>query len=169
MPRRQDGGVAEPFARGPRPDPCDPLPEIPLAVAPRGRTAEPMTLSRLILAASLLGALAACAGPSEPPPVKIEQAERQIADGIQLLDVRTRGEWDAGRLGHAKFATVTEDGFLEKAKAQLDPAKPVLVYCRSGKRSAKAVAQLRTAGFTTVHDMAGGIIAWQAAGKPVVK
>jgi len=128
-----------------------------------------MKVSYLILAASLLGPFAACAGPAEPAPVNIEQAERQIAEGIQLLDVRTRGEWDAGRLGHAKFATVTEDGFLEKAKAQLDPAKPVLVYCRSGKRSAKAVEQLRAAGFGRVHDLAGGITAWQAAGKPVVK
>jgi rhodanese-related sulfurtransferase len=63
----------------------------------------------------------------------------------------------------------TAEGFVEKAKAALDPKKPVLVYCRSGGRSAKAVKALREAGFTTVHDMDGGIIAWQKAGKPVEK
>jgi rhodanese-related sulfurtransferase len=128
-----------------------------------------MKLLPLLLAAALLGAHAATAGPADPAPVDIEQAEKHIAAGIQILDVRTRGEWDAGHLKNAKFATVTEDGFLEKAKARLDPAKPVLVYCRSGKRSAKAVEQLRAAGFGSVHDLAGGITAWQAAGKPVVK
>lgn len=101
-------------------------------------------------------------------PVKIEQAEKQLADGAQLLDVRTKEEWDEGHLKGAKLVTVTEDGFLEKAKAALDPKKAVVVYCRSGRRSAMAAQQLRAAGFT-VYDLDGGITAWQAAGKPVEK
>ena len=107
--------------------------------------------------------------PAKVAPVKIEQAERLIADGVQLLDVRTQEEWDEGYLKGAKRVDFTADGFLEKAKAALDPKKPVLVYCRSGRRSAKATKALRDAGFTTVHDMAGGITAWQKAGKPVEK
>ncbi len=102
------------------------------------------------------------------PPVTIEQAEKRLAEGAQLLDVRTKEEWDEGHLKGATLVTVTEEGFLEKAKAQLDPKKPVLVYCLRGGRSAKAAEQLRAAGFT-VHDLEGGITAWQAAGKPVVK
>lgn len=101
-------------------------------------------------------------------PVKIEQAEKRLADSVQLLDVRTKEEWNEGHLKGATLATVTEDGFLDKAKAALDPKKPVLVYCKSGGRSAKAAKQLREAGFT-VYDLAGGITAWQKAGKPVVK
>ena len=107
--------------------------------------------------------------PAKDAPVKIEQAEKLIADGVQLLDVRTQEEWDEGHLKGAKMVTVTEKDFLKKAKATLDPKKPVLVYCRSGGRSAKAVKQLREAGFTTVHDMDGGITAWEKAGKPVEK
>ncbi len=107
--------------------------------------------------------------PAKVAPVKIEQAEKLIADGVQLLDVRTQEEWDEGHLKGAKRADVTADGFLEKAKAALDSKKPVLVYCRSGGRSAKATKALREAGFTTVHNMAGGITAWQKAGKPVEK
>lgn len=107
--------------------------------------------------------------PAKDAPVKIEQAEKLIADGVQLLDVRTKEEWDEGHLKGAKMVTVTEKDFLEKAKAALDPKKPVLVYCRSGGRSAKATKALREAGFTTVHDMEGGITAWQKAGKPVEK
>jgi rhodanese-related sulfurtransferase len=104
----------------------------------------------------------------QPAPVKVEQAEKQLAGGVQLLDVRTPEEWKEGHLQGAKLVTLAKDGFVDKAKAVLDPKKPVLVYCRSGNRSAKAAKQLREAGFT-VHDLAGGITAWQKAGKPVVK
>lgn len=104
----------------------------------------------------------------EPTPVKIEQAEKQLADGAQLLDVRTPEEWKEGHLDKAKLVTLSKEGFVEKAKAELDPKKPVLVYCKSGGRSAKAAKQLREAGFT-VYDLDGGITAWQKAGKPVVK
>ncbi|HEY1120964.1 MAG TPA: rhodanese-like domain-containing protein [Haloferula sp.] len=104
----------------------------------------------------------------EPAPVKIEQAEKQLADGAQLLDVRTPEEWKEGHLEKAKLITLSKEGFVEKVKAELDPKKPVLVYCKSGGRSAKAAKQLREAGFT-VYDLDGGITAWQKAGKPVVK
>lgn len=108
------------------------------------------------------------AAESAVAPVSIEQAEKQLADGAQLLDVRTKEEWDEGHLKGATLITVTEEGFLEKAKSKLDAKKPVVVYCRSGKRSAMATEQLRAAGFT-VHDLKGGITAWMEAGKPVVK
>lgn len=101
-------------------------------------------------------------------PVKIEEAERQLAAGAQLLDVRTKEEWNEGHLKNASLVTVTEDGFLDKAKAVLDVKKPMVVYCRSGKRSAMATEQLRAAGFM-VYDLEGGITAWIAAGKEVVK
>ncbi|MFN9662322.1 MAG: rhodanese-like domain-containing protein [Akkermansiaceae bacterium] len=101
-------------------------------------------------------------------PVKIEEAEKQLATGAQLLDVRTKEEWTEGHLKGAKLVTVTEDGFLEKAKALLDPKKPVVVYCRSGKRSAMATEQLRANGFTVFY-LEGGITAWKAAGKAVEK
>ena len=105
--------------------------------------------------------------PTTTAPVKIEQAEKQLADGAQLLDVRTKEEWNEGRLNDATLVTVTEEGFLDKAKAALDSKKAVVVYCRSGRRSAMAATQLRAAGFT-VYDLEGGINAWKAAGKPVV-
>jgi rhodanese-related sulfurtransferase len=123
----------------------------------------------LLLTAIL--AVTGCTAADEKPgiaPVKIEQAEKHLAAGAQLLDVRTKGEWDEGHLKGATRVTVTEDGYLDKAKAVLDPKKPVVVYCRSGRRSAEAAKQLRAAGYT-VHDLAGGITAWQKAGKPVVK
>lgn len=127
-------------------------------------------MKNFLLSTALLFSFASSSMAAEPEiaPVTIEQAEKQLAEGAQLLDVRTKEEWNEGHLKGATLVTVTEEGFLEKAKAKLDPKKPVVVYCRSGKRSAMATEQLRAAGFT-VYDLNGGITAWQAAGKPVVK
>ncbi len=102
-------------------------------------------------------------------PVPVESAAEKIDAGVQLLDVRTKEEWDEGHLNGAKRVTLSEDEFVQKVKAVVDPRKPILVYCRSGARSAKAAKQLRDAGFTDVQEMAGGILAWEKAGKPVEK
>lgn len=123
-----------------------------------------------IFAAGLLP-MTSMAAEEAPPngPVKVEVAEKQISSGVQILDVRTVDEWETGYLKGAKRVTFGEEGFVEKAKATVDPKKPVLVYCRSGKRSEKAAQQLRDAGFTAVSELEGGIIAWEKAGKTLVK
>ena len=126
------------------------------------------TLINLILGAVLAGISAGAEVAATDKPIKVGQAAVMIDAGVQLLDVRTKEEWDEGHLKGAKLVTLSEEGFADKAKAVLDPKKSVVVYCGSGKRSAKAAKQLRDAGFT-VHDMAGGITAWQKAGKPVLK
>jgi rhodanese-related sulfurtransferase len=125
-----------------------------------------LTLPTAILLS--IGSISAAEEPELVAPVKIELAEKQLAKGAQLLDVRSKEEWDEGHLKGATLVTVTEDGFIDKAKVALDTKKGVVVYCRSGGRSAKAAEQLRAAGFT-VYDLAGGITAWKAAGKEVVK
>ena len=129
-----------------------------------------MKISTLLTAATMLSISSISYAEEKvvAAPVKIEQVEKRLADGAQLLDVRTKEEWAEGHLKGAKLVTVTEDGFIEKAKAVLDPEKGVVVYCRSGRRSAMAAEKLRAAGFT-VYDLKGGISAWEAAGKTVVK
>ena len=127
------------------------------------------TLIHLIIAGFLAGVSQAAEEVAKDQPIKIEQAAAKIEAGVQLLDVRTKEEWAEGHLKGAKWVPLAEEGFVDKAKAVLDPKKPVVVYCRSGGRSAKATKLLRDAGFTTVHDMAGGIVAWEKEGKPVVK
>ena len=123
------------------------------------------------IAAAALLPMISMAKEEAPPngPVKVEVAEKQISSGVQILDVRTVDEWETGYLKGAKRVTFGEEGFVEKAKATVDPKKPVLVYCRSGKRSEKAAQQLRAAGFTAVSELEGGIIAWEKAGKTLVK
>ena len=85
-------------------------------------------------------------------------------DAIQLIDVRTPEERDAGRIpedgGHIPF-----DELLARA-AELDKERPVVFYCRSGDRSAAAADAFAASGFDAA-SLAGGIIGWQEAGNPV--
>ena len=106
------------------------------------------TFISLIIAGVLAGISNGAEEVAKDQPIKIEQAAAKIEAGAQLLDVRTKEEWAEGHLKGAKWVPLAEEGFVEKAKAVLDPKKPVVVYCRSGGRSAKATKQLRDAGFT---------------------
>lgn len=88
---------------------------------------------------------------------------------VQVLDVRTKEEFATGHLDKAKLIPWTDKDFSERAKKELDPAKPLLVYCRSGRRSAEASAQLAKLGFKNIRSLDGGILAWTKEGQPLVK
>lgn len=127
---------------------------------------------KLPFLALTLAMFTSCAVPISGPvieKVSIDSAERKIAEGAQVLDVRTREEWDTGHLEEAVRVDIKEPGFAAKAAEALDESKPVVVYCRSGNRSAEAVLALNKAGFATLYDMDGGITAWTEAGKQVVQ
>ena len=85
---------------------------------------------------------------------------------VQLVDVRTADEFAEDHLEGAVNLDVNDSTFVAKAKQQLDATRPVLVYCRSGRRSADAAGKLAAEGFE-VTNLKGGIMAWRAAKKPV--
>ncbi|MDE6298176.1 MAG: rhodanese-like domain-containing protein [Muribaculaceae bacterium] len=87
---------------------------------------------------------------------------------VQLLDVRTPEEYDAGHIAGAVNIDIFDDGFLNEALERLDKSKPVAVYCRSGKRSADAANLLSSEGFK-VTNLLGGILAWEDDKKPIEK
>lgn len=84
----------------------------------------------------------------------------------QLVDVRTAEEFAAGHIAPAVNIDWNSSGFLDEAVSRLDKALPVLLYCRSGRRSAAAAAKLSKAGYQ-VFNLAGGFLAWAEAGKAV--
>ena len=86
---------------------------------------------------------------------------------VQLVDVRTPEEFAENHLPGALNIDWRGEGFAEKAQ-KLSKARPVMVYCRSGRRSAEAAATLDRIGFKT-YNMKGGILAWTAEGKRVTK
>ena len=93
--------------------------------------------------------------------------EEQMKESTsQIIDVRTTEEFSDGHIVNAVNMDVTSDDFEAKI-ASLDKEKPVMVYCKSGGRSAKAAAILRDNGFKQVYDLDGGMIGWNAASKPI--
>lgn len=87
-------------------------------------------------------------------------------DDAVVIDVRDAGEYAAGHLLNSQHIPLGE---LEKRLGELDKLKdkPVILNCQSGNRSASACDILRKAGFTQVHNLDGGIAAWEQAGMPV--
>lgn len=85
---------------------------------------------------------------------------------VTILDVRTADEFGEGHLAGALNIDVKEEGFMEKALSQLDPAKTIAIYCRSGRRSAQAAELLAKEGYTLVN-LEGGIQAWMLKEMPV--
>ena len=101
--------------------------------------------------------------------VGVDEFQTYIANPVvQLLDVRTRDEFDEGHIAGATLVDVNDSTFVQQAMAVLDKQRPVAVYCRSGRRSARAANLLAEQG-CRVTDLAGGILAWQDAGKELVK
>ena len=81
-----------------------------------------------------------------------------VEKGARLLDVRSREEFAGGHLPGAIHIPVDE---LETRIGELEPRHAaVVVYCRSGRRSARAAELLRTSGFDAVYDL-GPMSDWQ--------
>jgi rhodanese-related sulfurtransferase len=89
-------------------------------------------------------------------------------DDSVVLDVRDESEVRAGKITGARHIPL---GQLKTRMTELDAFKdkPVLVYCRSGSRSAHACNVMSKAGYQDVSNLAGGIVAWESANLPISK
>ena len=82
---------------------------------------------------------------------------------IQLIDVRETHEHEAGRIAGDRLIELSR---LSSEATTIDRDKPVVFYCRSGARSAMATQSFAEAGYDA-HNMAGGLLDWDAAGLPL--
>lgn len=80
---------------------------------------------------------------------------------IQLLDVRTSGEYRTGHIKHSLQADWLNDKQFKDRVKYLDKTRPVYVYCGSGVRSRDAAKWLRMDGFKEVFELQNGIIGWK--------
>jgi glyoxylase-like metal-dependent hydrolase (beta-lactamase superfamily II)/rhodanese-related sulfurtransferase len=94
------------------------------------------------------------------------QVFEEAAGRAQLIDVRESAEY-TGPLGHIHGSKLIPLGELGKHTDELDGNRPIVAVCRSGARSAQAVVLLQKAGFSSVANLAGGMLRWRAAGYPV--
>jgi adenylyltransferase/sulfurtransferase len=92
-------------------------------------------------------------------------ARRRRGDDLDLVDVREPHEWDIGRIEGARLAPLSR---FADALRTFDSARDVVVYCKSGARSAKAVKVLQDAGFRRVWNLQGGILRWSEEIDPTV-
>jgi rhodanese-related sulfurtransferase len=86
---------------------------------------------------------------------------------IQLLDVRTAGEYRNGHLKGALQANWNNTKEFEERVVALDKSKTVYIYCLSGVRSHDAAGWMRSKGFSNVVELKGGFSSWKAGNKPV--
>ncbi|CAJ1510814.1 MBL fold metallo-hydrolase [[Mycobacterium] burgundiense] len=86
-----------------------------------------------------------------------DQRVAELGD-LQIVDVRNPGEVAAGTVPNAIAIPV---GQLPSRLAELDPARPTVVYCAGGYRSSVAASLLRRNGFVDVSDILGGFGAWE--------
>lgn len=138
----------------------------------------------LALAGSLLltPALAACGGTTEAataaaPTVTAVQPDAPVRVGVPewmqaaqspgtvIIDVRTPEEFNAGHVQGALNIPVESADFAQQV-ATLDPGTTYAVYCRSGNRSAVAVAEMGGMGYMHLYDLEGGFADLEAAGMP---
>jgi rhodanese-related sulfurtransferase len=109
----------------------------------------------MLLAASA-GAFA-CAADGDPAASKrativdAPRARQLVAAGVKVVDVRTKAEFDAGHVPGA--VNIPYDELERRAGEVGPPSQPLLLYCRSGRRSAIAGETLRRLGFTELYDL----------------
>lgn len=89
-------------------------------------------------------------------------------ESVQLIDVRTPKEYSEGFIDKAQNIDFFSPTFKDEV-SKLDKAKPVFVYCRSGRRSANSVSVFLEAGFTKIYDLKGGFLNWKSEGYKVKK
>jgi rhodanese-related sulfurtransferase len=95
----------------------------------------------------------------------IELRELLDADAsCQLFDVRPYPEFATGHIRGARMLPLDE---IPDRLGEIDRTRPVVLVCRTGKRSAQAQETLAAAGFDQASELAGGILAWQRTGLPL--
>ncbi len=95
----------------------------------------------------------------------VNDFEQLVKKGeMRVIDVRTRSEYAEAHITGAENVDVNQPDFIERLRLKGD----VAVYCRTGKRSARAAMMIAEQGYN-VYDLGGGIMAWRQAGKPTVK
>ena len=93
-----------------------------------------------------------------------ELHERLGKNGLQVLDVRREGEWQAGHIAEASWFPLDR---FKVSVPEVDTVRPLAVHCQSGYRSMIACSLLRRAGMQDVINVTGGFDAWKNAGLQV--
>jgi sulfur-carrier protein adenylyltransferase/sulfurtransferase len=98
---------------------------------------------------------------NEVPEITVEELKQRLdrGDRLTIIDVREPHEWDIGNL-EPQGARLIPLGELPERYGEIDPGEEIVLQCRSGARSARALAFLQQQGYSRLHNLKGGILAW---------
>ena len=135
---------------------------------------------KLLLPLLLLAlALAACGGQAgtadgAASEVNLDELPQEVdvqtvfdiqgAEDVYVLDVREQYEYDEKHIPNVTLLPMSE---IQSRLDEIPTDKEVIITCRSGNRSGQVTQFLEENGFDNVHNMQGGIVAWEEAGFPV--
>jgi len=118
------------------------------------------TIKILFIIIAIGMVLVSCSGDStiDYDTITAEEAKELMVEGNIILDVRTQMEYDTGYIEGATLLPLDQivNGDVDILS---DKEQVILVYCRSGNRSAQASKALVELGYTNVKDL-GGVISW---------
>ena len=127
-----------------------------------------MSKSLFILMLSILGFMGCTAQNGSSIDSKEAYGLIKVDSNIAILDVRTAKEFADGHVAGAVNIDVNQADFAQKID-QLDRSKTYIVYCRSGRRSSKAVSIMASKGFKNLYNVSDGFLGWNKNGLPFVK
>ena len=127
-----------------------------------------MSKSLFILMLSILGFIGCNAQRGSSIDSKEAYGLIKADANIAILDVRTAKEFADGHVAEAVNIDVNQADFAQKID-QLDRSKTYIVYCRSGRRSSRAVGIMATKGFKNLYNVSDGFLGWNKNGLPFEK
>lgn len=127
-----------------------------------------MSKSLFILMLSILGFMDCTAQNGSSIDSKEAYGLIKADSNIAILDVRTAKEFADGHVAGAVNIDVNQTDFAQKID-QLDRSKTYIVYCRSGRRSSKAVGIMAAKGFKNLYNVSDGFVGWNKNGLPFEK
>ena len=127
-----------------------------------------MSKSLFILMLSILGFMGCTAQNGSSIDSKEAYGLIKADSNIAILDVRTAKEFADGHVAGAVNIDVNQADFAQKID-ELDRSKTYIVYCRSGRRSSKAVGIMATKGFKNLYNVSDGFVGWSKNGLPFEK
>jgi rhodanese-related sulfurtransferase len=134
---------------------------------------------RFLLPLFFVIVFAACGGQAEsadtaPASINLDELPQEVdvqtvfeiqdREDVFVIDVREQYEYDEKHIPNVTLLPMSE---IENRIDEIPTDQEVIVTCRSGNRSGQVAQFLRQNGFDNVHNMQGGIIAWEEAGLPV--
>ena len=118
---------------------------------------------RVVLSLMLLMGVSSCQSQESTNITKVDKAfmnKEVIGKNVQLVDVRTPGEYNSGHIDDAVNFDLSKQTAFMKQINTLDKNLPVYLYCAVGSRSAYAAKIFEREGFTKIFDYSGGYMDW---------